>query len=59
MALTESAIRSRVEARGWVLEKEGKVYRLVDANGTVVAGDWTAPGFYGLSLADLEKVLTV
>lgn len=38
-------------------EKQAKVYRLVDANGTVVAGDWTAEGFYGLSLAQVEAAL--
>ena len=46
-------------ARGWTLEKDGKVFRLVAENGTVVAGDWSKPddGYFGLSLADIAKAL--
>jgi hypothetical protein len=41
-----------------MLEKQGKAFRVVDENGTVVAGDWSNPdGFYGLSLADVADVL--
>jgi hypothetical protein len=33
------------------LEKSGKVFRLVDTNGTVVAGSWDQPpDYYGLTL---------
>jgi hypothetical protein len=35
------------------------VFRLVDANGTVVAGDWSNPDdrYYGLTLADIGKAI--
>jgi hypothetical protein len=40
------------------LEKEGKVFRLVDANGTVVAGSWDkGPDYYGLTLERVAKTL--
>lgn len=57
MAATEASVRSRVEARGWTLEKAGKVYRVLDANGTVVAGAWSEPGYFGLSLDEVEAAL--
>ena len=37
---------------------QGKVFRLVDPDGTVVAGSWDKPpDNYALTLADLAKVL--
>jgi hypothetical protein len=58
--MTESEAKKAAEARGWRLERDAKVYRLVIAEtGTVVAGDWANPDgdYYGLSLADVGKVL--
>ncbi len=57
--VTEAEARKAAEARGWRLEKDGKVFRLVDATtGTLVAGDWAdPPDYYGLSLADVGTVL--
>jgi hypothetical protein len=47
------------DERGWQLEKDGRVYRLVTDNGTVVAGDWANVDgdYFGLSLADIAKAL--
>ena len=57
--MTEAEARRAADERGWTLEKDGKVYRLVADNGTVVAGDWSKPddGYFGLSLADVAKAL--
>jgi hypothetical protein len=57
--MTEAEARKAATERGWTLEKDGKVFRLVAGNGTIVAGDWSKPddGYFGLSLADLAKVL--
>jgi hypothetical protein len=56
--MTEAEAKKAAEARGWTLQKQGKAFRLVDENGTVVAGDWSSPdGFYGLSLADIADAL--
>jgi hypothetical protein len=57
--MTEAEARKAAEERGWTLEKDGKVFRLVADNGTVVAGDWAnADGdYFGLSLAAIAKVL--
>jgi hypothetical protein len=56
--VTEAEARKAAAERGWTLERQGKAFRLTDENGTVVAGDWSNPdGFYGLSLADVGKVL--
>jgi|RhiMetdeSRZDD1v2_1073273.scaffolds.fasta_scaffold751651_3 hypothetical protein len=57
--MTETEARKAADERGWTLEWDGKVYRLVADNGTVVAGDWTKPdeGYFGLSLADVGKAL--
>jgi hypothetical protein len=51
--------RKAADERGWTLEKDGKVFRLVADNGTIVAGDWAKPddGYFGLSLADIAKAL--
>lgn len=56
--MTAAEARKAAEQRGWRLEKQGKVFRLVDENGTVVAGQWDAPpDYFGLSLADVGDVL--
>jgi hypothetical protein len=57
--MTETEARKAAEERGWQLEKDGKVYRLVADNGTIVAGDWANVDgeYFGLSLADIAKVL--
>ncbi len=56
--MTEAEARKAAAERGWTLQKQGKAFRVVDENGTVVAGDWSNPdGFYGLSLADIGEVL--
>jgi hypothetical protein len=56
--MTEAGARKAAADRGWRLKKQGKVFRVVDENGTVVARDWTNPdGFYGLTLGDLAMVL--
>jgi hypothetical protein len=57
--MTEAEARKAAEARGWTLEKDGKVFRLVADNGTIVAGDWAKPddGYFGLSLADIADAL--
>jgi hypothetical protein len=57
--MTEVAAAEAAEARGWTLEKRGKVFRLVAENGTVVAGDWTQPDelYFGLTLTDVAKAL--
>jgi hypothetical protein len=56
--VTEAEARKAAAERGWRLEKKGKVFRLTDENGAVVAGDWSNPdGFYGLTLADVGDVL--
>ena len=44
--MTEAEARKAAESRGWRLEKEGKVFRLVDPDGTVVAGSWDKPPDY-------------
>jgi hypothetical protein len=58
---TEAEVRKLAEEQGWTLDKKGKVYRLLDANGTVVGGDWNKPddGYFGLSLADVAEALDV
>jgi hypothetical protein len=57
--MTEAETRKAAEERGWTLEKDGRVFRLVADNVTVVAGDWSRPddGYFGLSLADVAKPL--
>jgi hypothetical protein len=57
--MTEAEARKAASERGWTLDKKGKAYRLLDTNGTVVAGDWSKPddGYFGLSLADIGKAL--
>jgi hypothetical protein len=56
--MTEAEARKAASERGWKLEKKGKAFRLVDENGTVIAGDCSNPdGFYGLKLADLADLL--
>jgi len=55
----EAEARKAADERGWTLEKNGKVYRLVADNATIVAGDWSDVdgGYFGLSLADVAKAL--
>lgn len=57
--MTEDQARKAATERGWTLDKKGKAYRLLDANGTVIGGDWSKPddGYFGLSLADVGKAL--
>jgi hypothetical protein len=57
--MTEAESRKAATERGWTLDKKGKAYRLLDANGTIVAGDWSNVdgGYFGLSLADVAKAL--
>ena len=56
--MTEAETRKATEARGWRLEKDGKAFRVIDANGTVVAGDWAKPpDHFGLTLGDVAKAL--
>jgi hypothetical protein len=58
--MTKAEARKAADERGWTLEKDGKVFRLTDAQtGTIVAGDWTNAdgGYFGLSLADVAKAL--
>jgi hypothetical protein len=56
--MTEAEARKAAERRGWTLDKHGKSYRLVDADGTVVAGDWAKPpDYYGLTLEHVAKAL--
>jgi hypothetical protein len=56
--MTEAEARKAATERGWTLQKQDKVFRVVDENGTVVAGDWSNPdGFYGLSLSDVGQAL--
>jgi hypothetical protein len=56
---TEAEARRAATERGWTLDKKGKAYRLLDANGTVIGGAWDKPddGYFGLSLADVAKAL--
>jgi hypothetical protein len=50
-------VESATAKRGWRFEEKDGSYQLVDAaRGTLVAADWAA-GSYGLSLADIERVL--
>jgi hypothetical protein len=57
--MTEAEARKAAVERGWTLEKDGKLFRLVADNGTIVAGDWSKPDgrYFGLSLADVAKAL--
>jgi hypothetical protein len=57
--MTEDQARKAATERGWTLDKKGKAYRLLDTNGTVIGGAWDKPdaGYFGLSLADIAKVL--
>jgi hypothetical protein len=56
--MTEAEARKAAEARGWRLEKQGKHYRMVVAEtGTLVAGDWTANDYYGLTLEEISAAL--
>ena len=57
--MTEAEARKAAEKLGYQLEKRGKSYRLTAENGTVVAGDWTAPDeeYFGLSLTDVADAL--
>ena len=56
--MTEAEARRAAGQRDWRLEKSGKVYRLTDENGTVIAGRWDSPpDYFGLSLADVAEVL--
>ena len=41
--MIEAEARKASTERGWTLEKQGKAFRLVDENGTVVAADWSNP----------------
>jgi hypothetical protein len=51
----ETKVRKAAKAKGLQLDKDGKLYRLVDGNGTLVAADWSTGE--GLPLADIEKAL--
>jgi hypothetical protein len=57
--MTEAEARRAADERGWTLEKDGKVFRLVADNGTVVAGVWSNVdgGYFGLSLAEIARAL--
>jgi hypothetical protein len=56
---TENEARKAAEARGWKLEQRGKSFRVVDENGTLVAGDWAQPeaDYFGLSLEQIADAL--
>jgi hypothetical protein len=51
--------RGRADKARKRAQKDGKVFRLVADNGTIVAGDWSNVdgGYFGLSLADIAKAL--
>lgn len=52
----EATVRAKAKARGWVLEKVGSRWRLVDAaTGTRVADDWATGN--GLSLDKIAAAL--
>lgn len=55
--MTEAEAKKAAAERGWQLEKHGKVFRLVTDNGTVVAGKWDEPDFYGLTLDEVASAL--
>jgi hypothetical protein len=56
--MTEAEARKAAEQRGWRLKKRGKVFRVVDENGTVVVGDWAKPpDYHRLTLGDIAKAL--
>ncbi len=51
----EAKVRKAAAQRGLVLDKQGRRYRLLASNGTVVAADWATGD--GLTLVAVEKAL--
>jgi hypothetical protein len=55
--MTEGEAKKLAAERGWTVEKHDRSYRIVDSDGTLVAADWSTEDGFGLSLADVAKVL--
>ena len=55
----ETKVAKALSARGLLLEREGKVYRVVDAaTGTFIAADWSTDDGFGLTLAEVEAAFS-
>jgi hypothetical protein len=55
--MTEAEAKKAAAERGWTVEKHDKSYRIVDADGTLVAADSSTADGFGLSLADVGQAL--
>ena len=52
-------LSARAGARGWILEERDGMYRMVQGNGTLVAGAWNRPqdDCFGMTLEAVEDAL--